>query len=680
MLYFKLTITLLEDMHTGSGLGSMLVDDLVQRDAAGYPMINRSHLKGIWRDVGLDIAEVLPDYKRHVNKLFGVANEQATKWFNLSSAHFLSNIRDSTLTWFSSARVPHSREPLDKSLRSKEFVKAGSIFEVELWLRDHELEKPLKQIIARTDHVGARRNRGSGVIKCELVECRQSVGTNQDLPQIDAEAYELVLYLQNRAPLTVNNSSQAGNIITTMNYMPSSVVAGALIAKASQLECKGVVADLARFDVDISPAYPCLDEDIDFKTANVYPIPLSLYSPKYNKELKDRKETYTGGTLADEIYLSKAQGADEQNTSHESLKKTSNNLFIVETKTGMKQFEPVITTSLHNKVSRNRDDKELFSTEHIAEHTRFLCKINVNSPKQRDNWHAFIQKLMLSDCLDSGKGRVPVIVENAFWRKEQDKIRQSLTERDRVTITLTSDLISCNDLLLHHASFTKDALIDAINEPKIIELLHDESIKVGFESRPSNWRSFDTKSNQPFQTLGTISKGSVICIKGNDKIIKELTTQLNVLKALGEYQMFGFGTFVINFNPLAQLSEKNKLLIFPLQFNEEHLCARAANFKLYKTKASPKPSTSQWHDFNNKFSNIQIFSDCLVILELYKGFMVKKGGMAWGSVNLEELGQELENINNTYCLSAIQKYIGYLCRYQFLRNTRSNANEADGGV
>ena len=44
------TMTLVEDLHCGSGLGGSGIDALVARDRHGQPTIRWSHLKGLLRD------------------------------------------------------------------------------------------------------------------------------------------------------------------------------------------------------------------------------------------------------------------------------------------------------------------------------------------------------------------------------------------------------------------------------------------------------------------------------------------------------------------------------------------------------------------------------------------------------------------------------------------------------
>ncbi len=63
-------IELLEDLHVGMGTGYGDIDALQVRDRRGWPVLPASHLKGLWREVALQVS------KDEAYRLFGRAGEQ----------------------------------------------------------------------------------------------------------------------------------------------------------------------------------------------------------------------------------------------------------------------------------------------------------------------------------------------------------------------------------------------------------------------------------------------------------------------------------------------------------------------------------------------------------------------------------------------------------------------------
>lgn len=51
---FKLTFTLLSDLHAGSGLGGADVDAVLERDVRGLPTVRWTHMRGLLQQALVD--------------------------------------------------------------------------------------------------------------------------------------------------------------------------------------------------------------------------------------------------------------------------------------------------------------------------------------------------------------------------------------------------------------------------------------------------------------------------------------------------------------------------------------------------------------------------------------------------------------------------------------------------
>ncbi len=162
MKRYQLTVTLLEDLHTGSGTGAGDYDALLARDNNGKPMIPASHWLRVWK-YNLERSGL---HQSEINKLFGASNGQ--RKLLIATGLYWQEGGDS-LPWTSTSRDDFSRIAKENTLRTKEFIPAGSIFTATLWLRDDSLYDALNTARRLTDCLGARRQRGDGRIKTSSV-------------------------------------------------------------------------------------------------------------------------------------------------------------------------------------------------------------------------------------------------------------------------------------------------------------------------------------------------------------------------------------------------------------------------------------------------------------------------------------------------------------------------------
>lgn len=222
---FELTLTLLDDLHTGSGLGDHQVDAFQARDRHGYPVISRQHFKGVlntlaqeWltlkydkqpnkhstpdtseqntekfdaTKIGLQPEETRAaithlfdnnaDEKHQVHLVFGSFYHDSSIplteespyiiWSNSARGKELTNATNDNLAL--QRKTALNRAPKDKTLRSVEYVKAGAQFTSTLTLFApptslKAYSNVLEELLKRVTRLGAKRHRGAGGVTLDV--------------------------------------------------------------------------------------------------------------------------------------------------------------------------------------------------------------------------------------------------------------------------------------------------------------------------------------------------------------------------------------------------------------------------------------------------------------------------------------------------------------------------------
>ena len=209
---YSLTVTLLEDLHTGTGTGAAGIDSIQLLGRDGSPMIRATHLKGLLRSA----AEELQAYglcdQALVDRLFGKRGKRTRGALVMTSLRLKQEFeeKDNRLTWTSTARKKFSRVPCDRTLRTTEYVAAGFTFEGKIELRnaDDDLVRLLEQCVQMTDCLGSNRNRGDGLVTMQL-----SPETPESHPldrRSDAQT-RLRIIFQNLDPISLPVTGFPGN-------------------------------------------------------------------------------------------------------------------------------------------------------------------------------------------------------------------------------------------------------------------------------------------------------------------------------------------------------------------------------------------------------------------------------------------------------------------------------------
>src|SRR4051812_35099863 len=129
---YRLEVELLEDLHSGTGTGAGAIDAVQIRDRAGRPVIRSSHVKGLWRAAGVELAELGTASHQEVVRLFGGKGMRQPGALVVRSLRTTAAGPPRMVTWTTTARREFDRAPRDDSLRSIEYVGAGTCFVSEL--------------------------------------------------------------------------------------------------------------------------------------------------------------------------------------------------------------------------------------------------------------------------------------------------------------------------------------------------------------------------------------------------------------------------------------------------------------------------------------------------------------------------------------------------------------------
>ena len=170
-------VTVLEDLHSGTGTGATAeIDALQARDAHGAPVIWSSHFRGVLRQIAEDLVQdgtgaIEPD---SIQALFGAPGSGARARAVFTSLRHVpgTGIADGTpfITWHTTARASATnRCPAEDTLRAVEFVRAGAEF-VGLVDLPASLVRDLRVILGRCISLGSGRTRGQGTIKVVVGE------------------------------------------------------------------------------------------------------------------------------------------------------------------------------------------------------------------------------------------------------------------------------------------------------------------------------------------------------------------------------------------------------------------------------------------------------------------------------------------------------------------------------
>jgi len=589
-MLFKLEVTVLEDLHAGTGTGAGDVDALVERDRRGRPVIRASHLKGLLREAGEELTLHEPTLAANLNRLLGTSGSTRGA-LELTSLRTTDEGR--TLVWGSTARQVDQRAPQDDTLRFVEHVAAGTVFHATLRLADPTLTPLLERLLRRVDRLGGHRNRGAGLVRVRptpILSYQQQV-----IPA--AAGPRLRLILRNLEPLCLPTTGHPGNLIRTHSFIRGQTLRGALMSWLIRSGCSR--DDLKIFDqLSIGDALPFPESTGTNTPTEVLPIPLSILTDKPRAATPplpwwaDRGDT---PVTIDSLYQKK----DE---TKEKPKRPGEHEYVCRYgKDGdWLRYTPQLSVRLRNATPKrgSNADALLFSQEEVAEDTRLVSE--VRCPSEHDAaWllRALAPLLEGTDWITLGRGGAPTCIEAVLPVTPPEtkpnatgtKTTPGVEFTDDWSLTLQSDLILRGpnlgflDYLDMETLCTIAKVVKSDDQPWKIENAVTETTPI---------HGFNAVSGLRRAPALAIRRGSCWRVTGVGSAA--LAEALSRIEALGERTEEGFGRFVLNAQRMEKLEKPSRIEKTSPENRLEVLHALAKELAGQIESKGPSLSQLQW--------------------------------------------------------------------------------------
>ena len=584
MKRFKLTATLLEDLHSGAGLGSVAVDALQLRDRRGRPALRASHVLGVLREH----ARLLADAElgahtgftpAHVEELFGKSTAASGGKLIAQSLYWVDGGK--VRVWTSSSRVPGSRVPAQDHMHTREFVPRGSSFSGSVWLDSDNgaLERLLKAAVLHTDVLGGRRERGSGVVKLSLEPPKTTADrAGAASKQGSKDKRRLRLLLRALDPLALPATGNPGNVVPSECYIRGQQVLGACGSYAFSAGNSTAAAEMLSGAILFSNAYPL--PDLDFAAwsegklaqCEIAPMPLTLRRVKPGGGTgapwpwwAAPKEAGPGIPIAyDKAVVDRFAAAPSPQG--DKTKRPGDREFLFRYgASDWLRFQPTMLDHMRNATPTVLEpDGALFVEEEIAENTRFVC--DVHFPADGETAERFVAALHKvldgQDCLTVGRGGRPVVVE--CWTVLAS-VDQGFSKPDTNGLTLSlfleSDLIARDESLNFASGLDLDLLLTQAKADKgLRERAAAAQFEVQSECDAIPIYGFNYASGLPRSPAIAVRRGSMLQVKARDTgaqaVLGEVGKSLAACSAaFGDRTWEGFGRIRLNFDPMKKSRE-----------------------------------------------------------------------------------------------------------------------------
>lgn len=650
-LFSRLTVTALEDLHTGTGTGQGDIDALIIRDRNGYPVIRASHFTGLLRQAGEELIKRSTLNKEELAALLGKEGNQKGA---LRMTSLYTERENCTLVWGSSMRTPGKRQPETDTLRYIEHVAAGTRFEATLRLPCEYLPL-LERLLRRIDRIGGSRNRGSGLVTLDW----QSIDVNKELPWKKQAAMtqatsgngqpRLRLMLRNLEPLCLPATGHPGNLIRSQSFIRGQALRGAFIVWAL------LQGKTAPENVSFGDALPLLG---NCAAETLLPIPLSILTPKPEGSSSKLPWWAAGGT-SDEAFDSLGGMLDPD----EKAKRPGTHEYLcrLEQNSEWLHYAPILNVRLRNQSADDSTQKtELFSLEEIAEETCFQVELRFNTAEATEEFKKTFSTLLHSkDWLTIGRGGQPVVVD-AFWPVEAtDQLKEDFEAKDNWTLTLTSDAIVRG----RHLGFLDNLDILTLCEQAGIKS-HQDWIIEKCTTETDAIYGFNAASGLHRAAALAIRRGSCWLIKGqNSHMLADILTNKDKA-ALGERTCEGFGRFVIDVQPIKALRKPQQNTKKPSANPQEALLAAAK--ALADLPGANQPSASQLQWLRNRALACETDDQLGALLKEIRGASGNRpnSGKVWEPFKVDkQLGKQLDQAFKNMQLIEKRLLISHFVQY-----------------
>ncbi|MGZ8250460.1 hypothetical protein, partial [Methylomagnum sp.] len=526
------------------------IDALLARDRNGVPVLRASHVRGVWKDALQDTALRAA--------LFG-ASREATGQLSLTSFYAVSNPRE--LCWSSTSFRENNRAPEEDTLRTRQFVAAGTRFAATAWLPEG-LEPALLQAVTRADALGARRRRGDGVITVtEWKADMPKPGQIEGMPLGEVPRLRLLLHAED--PVCLPLTGFPGNILPGECYLRGQQVLGGIVKvllDAGQTEAAQTW--LSR-RIRVGNAYPVPESarplPDGWQAWSVVPVPLAYQRAKpgggHWKFPWWAQPRSAGSAPVNPIdkFAEANESGDGQPA--EKPKRPGDREFLFrkspgDPDQGWMLFESPMALRMRNALPHEDNQRGgLFTQEEVQERTRFLVEIRFPDTATAEKAAECLKPWIGGGrCLNLGRGGAPVVIEAAAWQQSPpapDSVSETGAESGELEIMLTADLITRDRTL----AFRENLDVAALAE--LCGLAGDFSgVKVDKAVADTvEVHGFNALTGLPRIPALAIRRGSCWRFTGDPGQIAQLrqALQARLGTGLGERRWEGYGGFLLDF-------------------------------------------------------------------------------------------------------------------------------------
>ncbi len=547
---FRIKLTMKSDWQIGTGAGIPgSVDELISKDADGFPQVPAKTLVGIWRDsletltLGLDNGNKKGIWSKWVETIFGnQPNEQGAEptkkpvpaILSTQPARISENLRaqigddkrlKQALTFVKVGVKIDEKSGTSSTamLRFEEMGRIDSVLEAEV-----ECEKMNETISAllilsakMIERIGGKRRRGAGKCKLEIVgitetEIGEAVKAIQN-NKTSADQFSEVLKanfkeeennskwqtceytLTLKTPVSIV-TAVLGNVSETLDFIPGTYLIGHFVKHFKQ-DIFGAIQD---GNFQISPATICIENQRSF------PVPKAFAQEKMNK---------------DKVY----NLLDDKRTPETPQTKPIREGFYVEKDDQILHATTPLTLQMHNAVD---DDVQRPTTEVIGIYSREAIKAGtiLKGEIRYRNLQIDFTNLKGKVRLGTSKkdsGSATIKLENA--KKFEAK---SGSKADKIIVYLASDV------MLRNGNLRQTNLAEVL-----AKTLGLQGEKITFQQiQVRRIESWQTSWGFPRPTLTLMQAGSVIRFE-TDKTIDFAKIEA---EGIGERRGEGYGRIIFN--------------------------------------------------------------------------------------------------------------------------------------
>ena len=549
----KIKITLLSDLCVSSGYSfAGMVDSDICYDDCGLPYIPAKRLKGCIRET---LEQYLyAKYPDSADRLCGEAGDDKPGAFTIANAYpdKYGALRDAILRARSAAsrrKYYHTQRILGRfthvlgqtrleegvaknnSLRYTRVVNCISplgeenmVFYADVTCKE-ELLPVLEDAVRGTRHIGLKRNRGFGVVRCEWVESgadtpagKNTQGKKNMLCTVSKNGKTTIYWrLTNAAPLMLSKTVED----TSENHISGSAVRGALAAR--YLENEGsAAADSAEFKtlfLDGSTVY-----------SNMYPCEgnaVCYPAPEYINRLK-KSNRFVNTIQTDALSTAQAETDDYAPGGGNQPKKLKGKYVSVEKGGVIVKETKKDVVYHHSRSKKNADGEEgiLYGMEVLRTGQTFAGKIIVP-----DDYTDKMKELLTSDDFYFGKSRSSqygrcVLVSGT----EQKEEATTLHAGEHLVVTFLSDTILLNENGI--CTVNAEEAVEAVKRELGIPGQQDEKYLTMLQS--TTVTGYSAVWNMRKSTMCAISAGSCMVFRLNAEFELENTF-------IGERRGEGYG-------------------------------------------------------------------------------------------------------------------------------------------